>query len=123
MKFVGLVQWPTNNQRCKWKISTNCISATIAAPPLHCAAVFRCCIIKHFGPLGHCKVVRIIDFKAYSEIICEPNSMLFYIKRNMKTSITFNESQKLRYYENVAARLKKTFSLKSCALNFKFDSP
>ena len=49
--------------------------------------------------------------------------MLFYIKRNMKTSITFNESHKLRYYENVAGRLKKTFSLKICALNFKFDSP
>jgi hypothetical protein len=31
MKFVGLVQWPTNNQRCKWKISTNCISTAIAA--------------------------------------------------------------------------------------------
>ena len=46
----------------------------------------------------------IIDFKAYSEIICEPNSML--ILRNMKTSIIFNESQKLRYYENVAARLR-----------------
>ena len=39
----------------------------------------------------------IIDFKAYSEIICEPNSML--ILRNMKTSIIFNESHKLRYYE------------------------
>ena len=63
----------------------------------------------------------IIDFKAYSEIICEPNSML--ILRNMKTSIIFNESHKLRYYENVATRLKRTFSLKSCALNFKFDSP
>ena len=35
----------------------------------------------------------IIDFKAYSEIICEPNSML--ILRNMKTSIIFNESHKL----------------------------
>ena len=39
----------------------------------------------------------IIDFKAYIEIICEPNSML--ILRNMKTSIIFNESHKLRYYE------------------------
>ena len=48
----------------------------------------------------------IIDFKAYSEIICEPNSML--ILRNMKTSIIFNESHKLRYYENDGVRLKKT---------------
>ena len=48
----------------------------------------------------------IIDFKAYSEIICEPNSML--ILRNMKTSIIFNESHKLRYYENVTVRLKKS---------------